>query len=481
MLDADLAFTGVASQADLVRRGEVSSRDLVELSLRRIAALDPELNAFVAVYADREVAEADAADRRRGAGEDAPLLGVPFAVKDEIDIAGEVTSRGTGAVATRAPADAEVVRRLRAAGAVIIGKTTMPEVGLWPFTESITWGVTRDPWAPERTPGVSSGGSAAAVAAGMVPAALAADGAGSIRIPAACCGLFGLKPQRDRVPRAPHDRDGSHWIVFGALTRSVLDSAVVLDAIAGPGAGGGAAPGPPVPPGSFAGAARSRPRPLRIAMSGAFPRGTIGRLSPEVRGALEDTAALLRSLGHTVVERDVDFGARDGAVIVALLFRGIRDLVVEAERPERLERRTRAIARPGALVPDRALARLRDAERAIAVRLGALFATHDVLLTPVMARPAVRAGLMEGSGATVTYLWETGWVPFNVLWNSTGRPAASVPAGFTGEGLPLAVQLVARPQEETTLLSLAAQLEAARPWAQHRPPEGGAAVTGAVL
>src|SRR4051794_14172288 len=198
MLDVDLAFAGVASQADLVRRGEVSARELVELSLRRIAALDPELNAFGAVYADRALAEADAADRRRGAGDDAPLLGVPFAVKDEMDIAGEVTSRGTGAVTTRALADAEAVRRLRAAGAVIVGKTTMPELGLWPFTESITWGVTRNPWDTDRTPGGSSGGSAAGGAAGIVPPALAAAGAGSIPLPPAGCRPFGLQPPNGR-------------------------------------------------------------------------------------------------------------------------------------------------------------------------------------------------------------------------------------------------------------------------------------------
>src|SRR3954469_16031429 len=294
MLDLDLAFAGVASQADLVRRGEVSSRELVELSLRRIAALDPELNAFGAVYADRALAEADAADRRRAGGDNAPLLGVAFAVKDEIDIAGEVTSRGTAAVTTRAPADAEVVRRLRAAGAVIVGKTTMPEVGLWPFTESITWGVTRNPWATDHTPGGSSGGSAAAVAAGMVPAALATDGAGSIRIPAACCGLFGLKPHSGRVPRAPHDRDGSTWIVFGALTRSVLDTALVLDVLCGP-----------MGEAAFADAARVAPARLRVATSFAFPRGTRGTLAPDMSRALEDTAELLRGLGHEVVERDI--------------------------------------------------------------------------------------------------------------------------------------------------------------------------------
>src|SRR3954453_10281488 len=458
MLDADLAFTGVASQADLVRRGEVSSRDLVELSLRRIAALDPELHAFVAVYADRALAEADAADRRRGAGDDAPLPGVPFAVKDEMDIAGEVTSRGTRAVATRAPADAEVVRRLRAAGAVIVGKTTMPELGLWPFTESITWGVTRNPWDTDRTPGGSSGGSAAAVAARTAPPAMAADGAGSIRIPAACCGLFGLKPQSGRVPRAPHDRDGSTWIVFGALTRSVLDSGIVLDVLAD--ASGGTA---------FADAARAAPGRLRVATSFAFPRGPRGTLAPDMTRALEDTAELLRALGHEVVERDIEFGTRDVATIVGLLFRGMHDLASEVERPERLERRTRAIARPGALISDRALERLQRAERELGERLLRLFDDHDVLLTPVMSRPAVRAGTMEGRGATVTYLWETGWVPFNVLWNSTGQPSMSVPAGFGEDGLPLAAQIVGRPHAEATPLLLAPQVEGAAPVADRRP------------
>jgi amidase len=451
----DFQWLRVTDQAEMVRRGEVSARELVEAALARIERLDGELNAFGAVYAERALADADGADGRRYRGESAPLLGVPVAVKDEIDLAGEVTSRGTGAITERAPADAEVVRRLREAGAIVVGKTTMPELGLWPFTESITWGVTRNPWDLDRTPGGSSGGSAAAVAAGIVPTALAADGAGSIRIPAACCGLFGLKPHRGRVPRAPHDRDGSHWICYGALTRSVLDTAVVLDVIGD---------------GTFTEAARTPPRKLRVAVSDAFPAGTRGSLSDEVLGALRGTADLLRSLGHEVVETDLDFGLRDGPILVGLLFRGIRDFVKEVERPQRLERRSRALARPGALVSDRLLERLLAAERRMNDRVGALFADHDVLLTPVMSQPAVPTGIMEGRGATVTYLWETGWVPFNVLWNSTGQPAASVPAGFSATGLPLAVQLVGRPHDENTLLSLSAQIEEARPWAHRRPP-----------
>jgi amidase len=454
---SDVAFAGVVGQAELLRRGEVTSRELTQLTLDRIAALDGELNAFGAVYPERALEEADAADRRRQNGDRSPLLGVPMAIKDEVDIAGEVTSKGTGAFVTPATADAEVVRRVREAGSVIVGKTTMPEIGLWPFTESITWGVTRNPWDVERTPGGSSGGSAAAVASGMVPSALAVDGAGSIRIPAACCGLYGLKPQRDRVSRYPHDEDRGHWICVGTLTRSVLDTAVVLDVMAGPGAG-------------FEDAARREPGRLRIGVSDRFPTGVRGELTPEVRNALERTADTLRELGHEVVESEIPSRPAHIRAIVGLMLRGIHDFVEEVDRPQRLEHRTRAMARPGARISDRMLDRLLEDEQAMTAEVGTLFDDIDVLLTPMMSEPAVPAQVMEGRGASRTYLWETRWVPFNVLWNATGQPAASVPAGFSGGGLPLAVQLVGRHHDETTLLSLSAQLEAARPWAARRPP-----------
>ncbi|HTX12912.1 MAG TPA: amidase [Solirubrobacteraceae bacterium] len=457
MLHDDIAFMGVAGQAELVRRGDASAQELVELALARIERLDPELNAFAAVYRERALLEAAQADARVRAGDDRPLLGVPVAVKDEIDIRGEVTSYGTSAFVTPAAADAEVVQRLRAAGAIVVGKTKMPELGLWPFTESITWGVTRNPWNLERTPGGSSGGSAAAVAAGLVPAALAADGAGSIRIPAACCGIFGLKPQRDRVATDPHYQDNGHWVVFGALTRSVSDAGLMLDVL-GQGSD------------RFAQAAQAPPGHLRIAVVRDFPTGTRGRLSDDVSGALESTVELLRSLGHTVVDASNPIRPRDVPVILGLMFRGVRDLVDGAERPQRLELRTRHFARPGALVSDRILDRLLAAERDMVARIEPLFETYDMLLTPVMSAPAAPAGIMEGHGATATYFWETSWVPFTILWNITGQPAASVPAGLSGEGLPLAVQLVGRAGEERTVLSLAAQLEAERPWSEARPP-----------
>jgi amidase len=395
------------------------------------------------VYAERALAEA-------GHPRPGPLSGVPIAVKDEMDIAGEITSRGTGAVTVRAAEDSEVVRRLRDAGAIVVGKTTMPELGLWPFTESIHWGVTRNPWDTDRTPGGSSGGSAAAVAAGIVPAAVAADGAGSIRIPAACCGLFGLKPHTGRVPRAPHDTDGGHWVCFGGLTRSVADAELMYEVMA-PGIG------------------RDEPRPLKIAYSEAFPPLTAGRLDDDVAGAMRDTAALLQDLGHTVVERDFGLRPRDMPVIVGLMMRGIRDIVQDVERPQRLERRTRAMGRPGVLVPDPFVDRLLDAERRIAARIGRLWDEFDVLLMPIMSRPAPPAQVMEGRGAVATWQWQSSWVPFGVLWNSTGQPAASVPAGFSRHRLPLAVQLVGAPYGDRTVLSLAGQIEAARPWVQHRP------------
>jgi amidase len=439
---SDLAFAGLVRQAQLVRDREVSARELVELSLERIERFDPELNAFGVVYAEQALEEAD--NPRPGA-----LSGVPIAVKDEMDIAGEITSRGTGAFTQRAAKDSEVVARLREAGAIVIGKTTMPELGLWPFTESITWGVTRNPWNTDRTPGGSSGGSAAAVAAGIVPAAVAADGAGSIRIPAACCGLFGLKPQIHRVPRAPHYAD-NHWICFGGLTRSVADAALLYDVLA-PDIG------------------HEPPRPLRIAYSEAFPPLTFGRLDDDTRAALRGTAAILRDLGHAVTERAIDLRPRDMPVLAALMLRGIRELVVEIERPQRLERRTRAMGRPGRLVNDALVDRLLEAEKRIAARVGRLWDEFDVLLMPMMSRPAPAAQVMEGRGALATWHWQSGWVPFGVLFNSTGQPAASVPAGFSKDGLPLAVQLVGAHHGEATLLSLAAQIEAARPWVPHRP------------
>ncbi len=461
----DLAFAGLARQAELIRAGEVSSRELVELYLERIDALDPQLNAYRVVMAERALAEADQADARRRSDGDRPLLGVPVAIKDNVDIAGELTTHGTSAYGEPASADAEIVRRLREAGAVLLGKTNLPELAIYPWTDSATFGVTRNPWDTSRTTGGSSGGSAAAVAAGLAPAGLASDGGGSIRIPAACCGLYGLKPQRGRVSLMPY---AEHWhglSVFGSVTRSVADSALWLDVVSGRAPGDAEAAR--VPATSFAEAAASTPGKLRIAVSTKTGPPPV-KVKPEVAQAVEQTAEVLRSLGHTVELRDPPYGFLLPLFLPRWL-RGIHDDAHELPHPERLERRVRRLVSGGALVRPGMVARARAREPRLNARMASLFQDFDVLLTPTIPMPAWPAAKFRGRNVIRATLGASDVTPFTVPWNVSGQPAASVPAGFTSDGLPLAVQLIGRPHDETTLLSLSAQLEAERPWADHRP------------
>ncbi|HXE45929.1 MAG TPA: amidase [Conexibacter sp.] len=454
----DLAFAGIARHAALVRAGEVSPRELVELYLERIERIDPQLNAVRVVFAERALAEAEQAAGRRGAGDERPLLGVPVLIKDDVDVAGVVTCKGSGAEDRPAADDAEVVKRLRGAGAIVLGKTHTPELMQWPFTESATWGITRNPWDLDRSPGGSSGGSGAAVAAGLAGAALASDGAGSIRIPAACCALYGLKPQRGRIPTAPYEDGWQGLTTVGCVTRSVGDTALWWDVVADRTDDGGQ--------GSFAEAAAREPGSLRIACATNNP--LFAPLSTPQRGAYEETIALLRSLGHTVAEIKVPY-ADLLTEIVPRYLRGVADDAAMLAHPHRLERRTRAMVRIGRMLPGPVLARARAHEAATARRLGQVFADHDVLLTPGTAQLPLPIGRYEGRGALWTFNGVARYTPYTPAWNVTGQPAASVPAGFTADGVPLAVQLVGRPHDEATLLSLSAQLEAARPWADRRP------------
>jgi amidase len=362
----------LADQADLLRARDASAPELLEATLDRIARLDPKVNAFRAVVADVARAEAGAAQRRLDGGAVAPLLGVPVAVKDNVDVAGEPTCHGTGAVTRPAQQDAEVVRRLRAAGAVIVGKTQMPELAMWAnFTESETYGPTRNPWNLDRSTGGSSGGTAAAVASGMVGGGLGSDGGGSIRVPSASCGVYGLKPQRGRVPLSPDD---DHWhglTVFGPIARTVRDAALFLDAVAD---GDG-----------FAEATKREPGALRIAVS---YRSTLPgiRLDPERRAAVERTAQLLAELGHEVDERDPRYGQLLPEIMPRYL-NGIAQDAARLDDPSRLERRSAKMARYGRLLGGRALRRALRRRDAVAARINAIFDDHDVVLTPLAAQP----------------------------------------------------------------------------------------------
>lgn len=464
---SDLAFAGMVRQAEMVRAGAITPSELVELYLERIGALDPELNAYRVVLGERVRAEAKRVEERLAAdqGSRMPLAGVPIALKDSEDLEGQLTTWGTSGFDRPAEADGEMVRRLREAGAVILGKTNLPELAICGFTETDAWGITRNPWDTERTPGGSSGGSAAAVAAGLCAGASASDGAGSIRIPAALCGLFGLKPQRDRISLAPAREHWHGLSVVGSVTRSVEDSALWLDVCHG-----GVRGGPPAPEHTFVQAARARPARLKIAWSTKPVRLAAPPIvSDEVVHAVEATAKVLNGLGHAVAERDPDWG------LIGNNFspRFLNGITVEHDRvphPERLEARTRQFAKLGRLNGRRVLRHARRGEARDARRILSIFDHHDVLVTPVTGEPAFEVGRWAGKGALRTVIGMSRTYPFCAPWNHLGNPAAAVPAGHTPSGLPLAVQLVGRPNDEATLLSLAAELESERPWAHSLPP-----------
>jgi amidase len=458
--DEDLAFAGVARLTELLEAGQVTPRELTEFYLARIERLNPMLGAFISVRAERALMEADAALKRRRGGERRPLLGIPIAVKDNVDVAGEITTHGAGGQRTPASADSEVVSRLRFAGAVILGKTALCELAAYGhFTSSAAHGVTRNPWNLDRSPGGSSGGSAAAVAAGMVPVALGSDGGGSIRIPSAFCGLFGLKPQRGRVSLSPLE---DHWYgctVLGGIGRSVLDVAIFDDAISA------ATNSTSEHDRSLSLAAARQPGRLRIAVSlkAAIP-GV--KPSPESIAAVEQMTGVLQSLGHVVDTREVahpqlltTFTPRWAA--------GIRDDALA--HGDDLERRTRQMARVGRWLSGRALRRSIERESTVAQRLNTVFDEYDLVMTPVAAAPPPSAEISTASGALRSFNQGSPYVCYTPTWNYVGQPAASIPAGFDSDGLPRAIQLAGPPHSETTIVSLAAQIEAAAPWRQERP------------
>ncbi|MGX1365720.1 amidase [Streptomyces canus] len=466
---------GLVETARALADGTITSRALVEQALARIEGSQGTLNAFRIVRTRAALAEAEAADARLAAGVRTPLLGVPVAVKDDMDVAGEPTAFGCRGEFPAVARDGEAVRRLRAAGAVVVGKTNTCEFGQWPFTEGPAFGATRNPWSLEHTPGGSSGGSAAAVAAGLVPAALGSDGAGSVRIPASWTHLVGIKPQRGRISTWPRGESFQGITVNGTLARTVADAALLLDAAAG-----NHVLDPHRPPAVDASAAVGRdPGRLRIALALKPPFTALpARLQPEVRARVVELAEKLASLGHTVEEADPPYG-QIGLTFVPRATAGIAERVREAPFPALLDRRTREAARLGGLLGGVPLRAARRAEAVLHRRIGAFFASYDVVLAPTTAAPPPRVGAMLGLGGLATDRAMIAACPYAWPWNVLGWPGVNVPAGFVGGGLPVGAQLLGPAHSEPLLLSLAAQLEAELRWHEVRPSGQLAAETPA--
>ena len=469
----DLLTRSAIELAALIRSGELTSRELVEASLRRIDELEPQINAFTHVAHEAALATAD----EIGPGDPRPFAGVPIAIKDNRPVAGMPITMCSDLFGDLvAGHDGFLVRRVRDAGFVIVGKTALPEMGILPTTESRRFGPTRNPWATDRTPGGSSGGSAAAVAAGMVPIAHGNDGGGSTRIPAACCGLVGLKGARGRVSVGP-DVGDSLLVTDGVLTRTVADTAVVLDLLAGYEPGDATWAPPPDAP--FATSASADPGRLRIGLA-LNPPLEGATIDPVCERAASDAAALLASLGHEVEaisppwsDQSVlaDFTRLFGPMVSMTTMIGakLRGREPAEEDVEPLTwvmwENAKALDSIGFLAAE---SRIKSLARRVVTYLDGF----DAVLTPALARPPVPIGEIHGRGPEP---WEhyrrSGYfTPYTAIFNVTGLPAIALPLYQTEDGLPLAVQLASRPLREDVLLSLAAQLEQALPWAERVAP-----------
>jgi amidase len=443
---------GAAEIANAVRTGTLTARAAAEAALARIAERDGPIGAFQVVRAEAALREADAVDQRTDRFA-LPLAGVPIAIKDNVPVSGEPMRNGSaGSDPTVRQFDHEIVRRLRRGGAVVVGLTRVPELCAFCATDS-TFGITRNPWNRAHTPGGSSGGSAAAVAAGMVPLAHGNDGMGSIRIPAACCGLVGIKPGLGVVPA---DLGNGSWFDMaenGPLATTVADCALMLSVLAGR---------PELAEVGDAGR-------LRIAVSTRNPLAgfPVGRAWA---AAARETASALRTAGHTVRQANPRYGQR-------LSTSGMARWMAGAELDARLLRDRGAMTRPsrGHTAAGRAILRMgypkpsgRAGWQRVAERF---FAEHDVLITPALAQPPLRAIAWSQRGWLANVLANARCAPFAAPWNLAGWPAMTVPAGIGADGLPLAVQLVGRPGSEAVLLAVAAALEHLRPWPRTAPAE----------
>ena len=467
----DIHNLSALDQAAAVRSGELSPAEITAHYLDRIDRLGAGLGAFVTVTPELAIAQAQqAAGRLRSAAEPPPLLGVPIAIKDLTSTAGIPTTFGSRLFADYVPdADAHVVTRLRAAGTISLGKTNTPEFGLCCYTDNDVTGPARSPWDPRCNAGGSSGGAAAAVAAGLVPFAHGSDGGGSLRIPASVCGLVGLKPARGRISNGPQTPDGPGLSTQGPLARTVRDAAALLDAMAGP------MPGDPywaqpLPDGQtflgFAGQATGR---LRIGRYAVTANGTTP--DPACIAAWEDVSALLASLGHDV--EDIELPFPPDIVNSFNTIWAVNSLArqTDAAGEQQLRPVTRAWRDYGRTMTGAAYADAVSAMQLATRTAAAATAQFDALLTPTLGRPPQPVEFFREDGDVMDNLRGQGeFTPFTQMFNMTGQPAVSLPLHWTAAGVPIGVSLIGRPAGEGPLIALAAQLEEARPWAHRVPP-----------
>ena len=469
----ELVHLDAMGQAELVRQGEVEAAELVEATIDRIERVNPTLNAVVTEMYD--------AARRLASGPlpDGPFAGVPFLLKDFLaEYKGVRFTEGSAFLRDYVPdEDSELVRRYRRSGLIVVAKTNAPELAIGATTEPRLFGPTHNPWDTDRTPGGSSGGAAAAVAAGVVPMAHGNDAGGSIRIPASCCGTFGLKPSRGRNPLGPHYGDMiSGLVAEHALTRSVRDSAALLDATAGPAPGDPYWATPPLRP--FLQEVGADPGRLRIAFTDTVTGG--GDLHPDCVAAVRDAAELCAELGHEVVEATPVYdGEQVWQTFTTMISAGVAWAIDDWGRrtgrtptEEFFEPLVWALAGRGRQLsaPDYLL--LVQDMQSIARQVVGFFSDYDVWLTPTLGEPPVPLGTLVYSGGDPFELRrrQAAFSPFTFISNITGQPAMSVPLHWSDQGLPVGTHYVSRPGDEATLFRLAAQLEAARPWSERRPP-----------
>lgn len=476
-LSQELAILDAVGQAQLVRKKEVKPIELIDAAIERIERINPQLNAVVTPMYDQARSAAN------GPLPDGPFRGVPFLLKDLLAAyAGVPMTSGSVFLKDFVPGrDSELVARYKRAGLVIIGKTNTPEFGILPTTEPALFGATRNPWDTSRTTGGSSGGSAAAVAAGLVPFAHANDGGGSIRIPASCCGLFGLKPTRARNPLGPDFGDMfGGFVAEHAITRSVRDSAALLDATSGPDVGDPYWAPPPARP--FIDEVGVDAGKLRIAFTTTAPSGV--PIHRDCIDAVNDAARLCSSLGHEVVENAPKLnGESMGPMFMTIWSAGCAwtidwDANALGRQPlqEQFEPGTWALYQRGLKQTGAGYMTAITGIQAASREVARFMLDYDVWLTPTLGEPPVPLGSFDSppERPMAGLARSAQFVPFTTVSNMTGQPAMSVPLYWNDDGLPVGTQFVGRFGDEATLFRLAAQLEAARPWVERRPPVGAA-------